>query len=31
MSKRLYDHIVSVNYGNVKTKINNFSKKKKTD
>ena len=30
MSKKLYDHIISVNYANIKTKIKNLQKKKKT-
>lgn len=30
MSKKLYDHLTSVNYGNIKTKIKQVQKKKKT-
>lgn len=29
MSKKLYDHITSVNYANINTKIKTFQKKKK--
>ena len=30
MSKKLYDHITSVNYANINKKIKTFQKKKKT-
>ena len=29
MSKKLYDHIISVNYANINKKIKTFQKKKK--
>ena len=28
MSRKLYDHIISVNYGQIKTKVKAFQKKK---
>ena len=30
MSKKLYDHIISTNYANIKTKIKTLKKKKTT-
>lgn len=30
MSKKLYDHIISTNYGNISNKIKNSKKKKST-
>ena len=29
MKRKLYDHLITTNYGNIKTKIESFRKKKK--